>query len=135
MWPHSTHACLLPSCSRVQVLYADVHMQHWDADQQQQAAAAVDASARAAAEGAEEEQGAAGPVDDTLLLPADPAVPPDALDAEVGSAAAARRHQRRQREQRLYFDLQRATGPPLSIDVQRALEVGADARVEVLFDK
>lgn len=96
-----------------QVLYHGIDIQPWSERQQREAAAAV----QAAEDGAN--------VDDALALRGDPAVPLDALDRTVGPDAAQLRRQQRNRQQRLYYDLQRASGTPLSIAVERALEVRA----------
>lgn len=103
------------------MLYHDIDIQPWTDRQQREAAAAVRAAHRA-----QDEDGASTVhVDDTLALPGDPAVPSDALDRAVGPDAPQLRRQHVNRQQRLYFDLHRASGRPLSIDVERALEVCA----------
>jgi hypothetical protein len=112
------------------VLYRDVQFQHWDAAAQATAAAQVEAAEHAAASGVEPDQDAHA--EHTLVMPADPVAPPTALNATLGPQAAAHRHEQRRQEERLYFNLQRAGDPPLSIDLERALEVCSKGVEEIM---
>lgn len=95
-----------------------MEIHHWSPEEEE-ALDATDAGAAGQAEGAED-----GDTTHMVVMPADPAAPVNALDTTVGPQARAHRRRRHEEQERLYFQLSRAAGPPLSIDVQRALEVG-----------
>ena len=101
------------------MLYRDVRLQHWDRQEQD----AASAQAHAAREQAEEQD--ADETQNMVVMPADPAAPPTALNATVGPQAHHHRHRQQRQQERLYFQLSRASGQPLSIDVDQALEVSA----------